>query len=198
MKPENCFRVARSHDEHFIKVLDFGLAKVFGDEREPQSALSTTGKVFGTPEFMSPEQCRGETADERSDVYSVGCMLFEMLTGDVPFSNPDSHLATLVMHIDNPVPLPSGVAPLAGITEQMDALLLRALEKDKELRFQSMKDLAEAILAVPSGETASRSSMTAVQAQRWIDEPNAKLALGLGCLSAGLAAALTAALLAGG
>jgi serine/threonine protein kinase len=199
LKPENCFRTRRRRNGDFIKVLDFGLAKIFGDERNPQQALSNSGKIFGSPVYMSPEQGRGLPADDRSDVYALGIMLFEMLTGTVPFYSDESHIAILVMHATDPVPAPSRVAPEACITSDMDALILKALAKDPAQRFQSMKELAEAILAIPSPDAGAASHVgTSVQergSKRWLDQPNAQLVLGLAGLCLILTAALVVALL---
>ena len=157
MKPENCLRVRSRRNEDTLKLLDFGLAKVFGDEAQPQQALSSTGKIFGTPEYMSPEQCRGDQADDRSDVYAVGVMLFELLTGAVPFSSSNSFMDTLVMHLENPVPAVTSRVPLGPEGPQLDAIVRTAMAKDPADRYSSMRDLAEALLAVDGGATVDRS-----------------------------------------
>jgi serine/threonine protein kinase len=199
LKPENCFRIRRRRNEDFIKVLDFGLAKIFGDERSPQQALSNSGKIFGSPVYMSPEQGRGLPADDRSDVYALGIILFEMLTGTVPFYSEESHVAILVMHATDPVPLPSRVAPEARITPEMDALVLKALAKDPTERFQSMKDLAEAILAVPNPDAGAEPQVGALVhkggSTGWLDQPNAQLVVALAGICLMLTAALVIALL---
>jgi serine/threonine protein kinase len=197
LKPENCFRTRRRANEDFIKVLDFGIAKVFGDERNPQQSLSNSGKIFGSPVYMSPEQGRGTPADDRSDVYAMGIILFEMLTGTVPFYSDESYVAILVMHATDPVPLPSRVAPEAHITPEMDALVLKALAKDPAERFQSMKELAQAILAILDPDVGNQPSAgpAAHEGTRWLDQPNAQLVVALAGLCLMLTAALIIALL---
>ena len=86
VKPENCFRMKRGANKDFIKMLDFGLAKIFGDELDPHSSLTRAGAIFGTPEYMSPEQARGKKCDGRTDVYAAGVLIYELVTGQVPFS----------------------------------------------------------------------------------------------------------------
>jgi len=151
MKPENCFRIERSGNPDFIKVLDFGIAKVTSeDPNSTGGRLTSTGMIFGTPTYMSPEQAQGQPVDHRADIYAVGVILYEMLTGQVPFS-ADNFMGILTKHMfDQPV-APSEVAPAAGIAPEVEAIVLKALQKDRGFRFQSMQELAAAILAVGTG-----------------------------------------------
>ena len=151
MKPENCFRIERSGNPDFIKVLDFGIAKVTSeDPNETAGRLTSTGMIFGTPTYMSPEQAQGQRVDHRSDIYALGVILYELLTGKVPFS-ADNFMGILTKHMfDQPV-APSEVAPQAGISPEVEALVLKALQKDRGFRFQSMQELAQAILDVGTG-----------------------------------------------
>ncbi|RMG98326.1 MAG: serine/threonine protein kinase [Deltaproteobacteria bacterium] len=149
MKPENCYRIKRGKNEDFIKVLDFGIAKVTGDEGGDKG-LTRTGMIFGTPEYMSPEQARGERPDHRVDVYAVGVIMYELLTGRVPFT-ADTFMGILTKHMFEPPPAPTSVNPNADITPEIEAIILKALQKDKELRFQSMDEMAAAIEAVGTG-----------------------------------------------
>lgn len=144
IKPENVFRTTRGSNEDFIKVLDFGLAKVVSDEPGIETSLTAVGGIIGTPEYMSPERVRGEKLDERSDVYAVGVLLYEMVTGCVPFSG--DHYTLVLDQQLHAAPLPpSQVAPDANIGAGLDAVILRALEKDRERRYASVADLAEGL-----------------------------------------------------
>ncbi|MBN2715821.1 MAG: protein kinase, partial [Deltaproteobacteria bacterium] len=99
MKPENVMLCKRGDETDFVKVLDFGIAKMLEDgEKDQQKALTKTGMVFGTPQYMSPEQVRGEKLDARSDIYSVGIILYEMLTGTIPFK-ADTPMGLLTKHL---------------------------------------------------------------------------------------------------
>lgn len=153
MKPENCFRIRRGNNEDFIKVLDFGIAKVTSDEGEGGRALTRTGMIFGTPEYMSPEQAKGERVDHRVDVYAVGVIIYELLTGRVPFT-ADTFMGILTKHMFEAPPAPSTIVPTAQIPSEAEAIILKALQKDREYRFQSMKELAEAVEAVGTGLAA--------------------------------------------
>ena len=151
MKPENCFRIERSGNPDFIKVLDFGIAKVTSEDPDGTAGrLTSTGMIFGTPTYMSPEQAQGEKVDHRSDIYALGVILYELLTGKVPFS-ADNFMGILTKHMfDDPL-APSEIAPEANISPEVEALVLKALQKDRGFRFQSMQELAEAILDVGTG-----------------------------------------------
>ena len=149
MKPENCYRIKRGKSEDFIKVLDFGIAKVTGDEGGDKG-LTRTGMIFGTPEYMSPEQARGERPDHRVDVYAVGVIMYELLTGRVPFT-ADTFMGILTKHMFEPPPAPSAANPNVEIPPDVEAIILKALQKDKELRFSSMDEMAAAIEAVGTG-----------------------------------------------
>jgi serine/threonine-protein kinase len=147
IKPENCFRIKRGANRDFIKVLDFGLAKVVTDDPGMETSLTAVGGVIGTPEYMSPERVRGEKLDERSDVYAVGILLYEVCTGCVPFSG-DHYTLVLDQQLHAlPVP-PRQVAPHAGISPELEAVILRALAKDRDRRYPNIRTLAETLAAV--------------------------------------------------
>jgi len=148
IKPDNCFRLTRGDNEDFIKVLDFGIAKVLGDEID--QALTQTGVVMGSAEYMSPEQAKSEPIDARTDLYSVGVILYQMLTGKVPF-RANGFMGTLSKHIMEPPPPPRQVAPEAKITRQLEQLVLKALAKEPGDRFQSASEFAAALKAMPPG-----------------------------------------------
>jgi tRNA A-37 threonylcarbamoyl transferase component Bud32 len=145
MKPENVFVVPRDDGREFVKVLDFGIAKVLGLE-EDAPRLTRTGMIFGTPEYMSPEQAQGQQVDHRVDIYAVGCLLYHMLTGDVPF-RAESFMGILSKHM-----LETPIAPRvrnAAIEPAVEAVINRAMEKDPGKRFQTMREFVEAL--VPLG-----------------------------------------------
>ena len=152
MKPENIFLIQREGQPHFVKILDFGIAKVMGlDPNGPR--LTRTGMIFGTPEYMAPEQAEGKDTDHRADIYAVGCILYHLITGQTPFV-AESFMTMLTKHLmEEPVP-PSARRPDLTITPEMDALVLKALEKDRDKRWQSMAELLEAVSACAGPETA--------------------------------------------
>lgn len=145
LKPENIFLTNQGGIADFPKVLDFGLAKVTQREMRPGSLILTQeGMVFGTPEFMSPEQARGQSLDARSDIYSLGCILYEMLTGKLPFdaSQPMDYLALQIR--GTPIPLGQRVPGLT-FPPGLEAVVMQALEKDPARRYPSAADFAMAL-----------------------------------------------------
>lgn len=144
LKPSNCFRVLADGGER-IKIIDFGVATTIGD-REGGSRM-----VVGTPQYMSPEQARGAAVDARSDVYSAGIILCELITGRVPFQG--SPIAVLTAQIDEP---PARLRQLAPEGMRIDPAIQRiyehAVAKDPAQRFASIEAMAAAIRAVPAEE----------------------------------------------
>ena len=158
LKPENIFLTTQGGIADYPKVLDFGLAKVTEREMRPGSLILTQeGMVFGTPEFMSPEQARGEKLDGRSDIYSLGIIMYELLTGKLPF-DASQPMEFIQKHIkEQPIPLsrraPNRVWP-SGMWEVLD----KALAKKPIDRFQTANELAQALRNVQSSTGHSSSS----------------------------------------
>ncbi len=130
-----------------VKVMDFGIARAISDS---SATVAQTTAILGTALYFSPEQAKGETVDARSDLYSTGIVLSEMLTGRPPFTG-DSPIAVAYQHVSEPAPPPSASNP--RVTEQMDAVVLRALEKDKNRRYQSAAEFRADVEAVVAGRT---------------------------------------------
>ena len=118
---------------------DFGIARLIGDV-----SLTQTGQMVGTPAYMAPEMVRGAEADARADVYALGVVLYQMLTGQAPFP-AQTPLAMLHAHANTPPPAPRTIVP--GLPRAVDEVLLRALAKDPEARFQTAGALAQAFRA---------------------------------------------------
>lgn len=145
LKPENIFLCTQGGLTDYPKVLDFGLAKVTERQMRPGSVILTQeGMVFGTPEFMSPEQAQGKTLDARSDIYSLAVILYEVLTGKLPFEakTPMEYIQKHVM--EPPIALSQRV-PGKTFDPGLDAVLAKALAKKPEDRFQSAAEFAEAL-----------------------------------------------------
>jgi len=146
MKPENIFLVTRENQEDFVKIVDFGIAKMSDIEMEgaPGRKLTKTGMIFGTPEYMSPEQAAGKPLDHRVDVYSMGVIVYECVTGRVPFVG-DTFMGILTQHMFEEVPLLSVVNPNVHCGAELETVILRALAKDPDERFRSMDEFGRAL-----------------------------------------------------
>ncbi|MCS6899190.1 MAG: serine/threonine-protein kinase [Myxococcales bacterium] len=152
LKPENIFLSTQGGIKDFPKVLDFGLAKVTEQEMRPGSIILTQeGMVFGTPEFMSPEQAQGKILDARSDIYSLAVILYEVLTGKLPFDakTPMEYIQHHVM--TPPIPLHERV-PTAGFPPALSEVLNRALAKNPDDRYQTAAEFAQALEPFAQGK----------------------------------------------
>ena len=147
-----------------VKVMDFGIARAVADT---SATMTQTAAVIGTAQYLSPEQARGETVDARSDIYSAGCLLYELLVGRPPFVG-DSPVSVAYQHVrEMPVP-PSQLDPV--VTPDIDAVTLKALAKDPADRYQSAREMKADITRVLSGQQATavvpRMDQDAVATQR--------------------------------
>src|SRR6185295_1944790 len=132
---------------------DFGLTK----QMDATSGVTATGRWVGTIDYASPEQIKGKQVDARSDVYSLGCVMFVALTGRLPFER-EAEVAKLYAHINDPAPAPSSYT--SGLTGELDPVVARALAKDPEERFPSAGDLGRAALAAVTGSAVAEPERT--------------------------------------
>lgn len=146
VKPQNVL----VDEDGVAKVTDFGIARSHGG---PDEALTMTGTILGTGDYLSPEQATGAQADEHSDQYSLGAMLFELLTGDVPFKG-ETLVAVAMRHVNDPLPSVRERRP--DVSARVEALVRRAMAKRPEDRFPSMDALAAALEAAMAEENATR------------------------------------------
>lgn len=159
IKPANLFLVGGLAGEPQLKVLDFGLAKIerdrllYGDS----GGLTRTGSTVGTVEYMSPEQARGEPLDPRSDLFSLGAVLYEMATGDVPFRGATSAVVFAELLGSEPVPPRKANA---GVSPGLDAVIRKLLVKDREHRTPSANALAEELRKLKEAASASATAAT--------------------------------------
>jgi eukaryotic-like serine/threonine-protein kinase len=144
LKPDNVMLTTRGEDADFVKILDFGIAKVPPQEPVSEGAapLTRVGMVYGTPEYMAPEQAMGKPVDARADLYALGVMLFEMVAGRRPWDD-ENKVVLLGRHISDPVP------PLAGAPPSLVAVIRKLMSKEADERYQKAEDVVAALDAIP-------------------------------------------------
>jgi serine/threonine protein kinase len=145
LKPSNIMLATEMDGTQIVKIVDFGIAKMTHSDNEQH--LTKTGEIFGSPFYMSPEQCRGLSPDHRSDLYSIGCAMFECLSGSVPYCGENS-IRTLFMHIEEPIPtlkLPNYKS--FAVARALEQVTERLLQKDPGNRFQSASEVKKSLLA---------------------------------------------------
>jgi serine/threonine-protein kinase len=188
LKPDNVMLVERQGDPDFVKVLDFGIAKVPVDElpsmqpspgSNPDKPLTRVGRIYGTPEYMAPEQAAGEVVDARADLYALGIVLYEMLSGRRPFES-ESLPQMLAMQLTAKPPRFSEKCPSRAIPAKVEALVFAMLEKDPAVRPASAKAVREQLEellregATPTlgGVAGAHGRDSASRWERWEKEPS--------------------------
>ena len=155
VKPDNLFVCRLGDEADFLKVLDFGIARM--DDAEEDATVTRAGWVHGTPAYMPPEVCNGGRADPRSDVYSLGAVLYYLLTAAPPFTAATS-AAVMVAHVNEPPPPPSLRAPVPADVERV---ILRCLSKDPAQRYESARELDRALAECKDTQMWSRDEARA-------------------------------------
>lgn len=150
VKPSNIILVRGAGGVETVKVVDFGIAKVLPATDAKTAQLTQTGEIFGSPLYMSPEQCNGENLDVRSDIYSLGCTMFETLTGRAPFAaaNP---FKVMMNQVQMPPPAMRSVAPKLEIPATLESVILTCLDKTPANRYQSASILQSDLKRIQRG-----------------------------------------------
>ena len=151
IKPQNMLILPETGE---LKIMDFGIARVQA-VKSGDAGLTTAGTVMGTPDYMSPEQAQGLPADFRSDIYSLGIVLFEVFTGALPFTG-DTMMQIVLSHIRNPPPAPRSVNP--RVPERLEAIILKCIDKDPNHRYQTVGDLLDDLDEVSSSVGSSSAT----------------------------------------
>ncbi len=152
LKPANIFLTHMGDDRDFVKVLDFGIAKITSAAMDTN--LTGTGMVLGTPRYIAPEQARGERIDSRADIYSLGVILFELLTGKPPF-DADQPLSLMMKHCQDPVPPLRKMNPEVAVPIRVEDMVYAMLAKEPDGRPKSAAEVRNRMLAMlrPQGAT---------------------------------------------
>jgi serine/threonine protein kinase len=157
LKPGNIMIVQNEDERDIVKVVDFGIAKMYESDEGGNDVqkLTTTGELFGSPVYMSPEQCGGYELDARSDIYSLGCVIYETLTGKLPCVGK-TVLETISKQLASPPATFSEARPDLYIPEWVELIVMRALQKDRAKRQQTMRDMQQELnVGVSTHSTAS-------------------------------------------
>ncbi|MEZ4590054.1 MAG: protein kinase [Chloroflexota bacterium] len=162
IKPAN---IMLNDDTGRAVLTDFGIVKMMGNQ---SMAYTATGALIGTPAYMAPEQALGQSGDHRVDIYSLGVMLFQMVTGILPF-DADTPLAVVMKHVNTPAPLPESIIP--DIPWGLQEVILKALAKSPDERYQSAGEFAAALRAVDLSTTASKPVGVAAPPVQSLDHP---------------------------
>lgn len=183
VKPQNVLVGIDEDGQRVAKLADFGLCKLQDEVADPEGRLTRTGIALGTPVYMSPEQCYGQHTDVRSDIYSFGCMLFEMLTGVPPFS-AEAPAALLMKHINEPPPRLLDVVKGTGMPPQLQDIYLRCLQKDPRHRYQSFAAVIQALKEIENrgDQGAGFKSDDTHRLQRYLQRVGAPPLLKLACV----------------
>ncbi len=146
LKPENIVLIDKPDRKDFVKILDFGISKML-DTSDRAEKLTAMGMIVGTPEYMSPEQAAGMSVDKRTDIYSLGVIIYEMMTGRLPFL-ADNAIRILMMHQTEKPVRPRDINPEIHIG--MEQIILKCMEKKPEDRFQDMSEITQALIQLLS------------------------------------------------
>ena len=140
IKPSNLILATTPEKPDFVKIVDFGIAKVLTDESEDSMNLTRTGDILGSPLYMSPEQCMGNKMDARSDIYSLGCVMYQALVGVTPLKGENA-VQLIFRHVHDMPAQPRSIKADIELPDIMEPLLFKCLQKDPDKRFSSMDEL---------------------------------------------------------
>lgn len=152
IKPSNIMLTKGINGGDFVKLVDFGIAKVLPSQQKATANLTQTGDIFGSPLYMSPEQCLGNKLDNRSDIYAFGCVMYETLTGQAPFA-AENPIKIILKHLNDQARPFSSLAHDYKIPAQLEAVIMRCLEKDPSDRYQSAEELLKDLQDLRDGKS---------------------------------------------
>lgn len=175
IKPSNIVVTKDERGLPVAKLLDFGLAKFLPTVNSMEKTLTKAGEIFGSPQYMSPEQCRGEAVDERSDLYSLACVMYEMLTGQPPLTG-ETAILTIYKHVNEQPQPASAVNSL--VPESVSLIIQRALSKDLQIRYQSIDEMRQDLTRVAEGGQPEESPISELEVAA---EEKQRMLTSIGC-----------------
>jgi predicted Ser/Thr protein kinase len=152
LKPGNVILSRADDASHFVKIVDFGIAKILTQTASDSRELTKSGEVFGSPFYMSPEQCMGRPLDVRSDIYGLGVVMYECFTGHCPFLG-ESLYDTMNKHVTEAPPSFIQVDPTNSVSKELEAIVMRCLAKNPDQRYQSMTSLRRSLVMALGSRT---------------------------------------------
>ncbi|RKH62259.1 PEGA domain-containing protein [Corallococcus interemptor] len=165
IKPDNLFITQRSGQQDFVKVLDFGVAKLITTQTGVSLTGTLDGTIIGTPAYMAPEQAAGLPVDARADIYAVGNILYEMLSGHPPFQAPAFGQLVVQIITQPPPPLPTHLPSGERVPQELASLVMRCLAKEPEARPQHLAEVTTALLMMPTSPLAAAPANTEALAE---------------------------------
>ncbi len=193
IKPSNIMLVNNDEEKDFVKLVDFGIAQLLAED-ESIAKLTQTGQIFGTPLYMSPEQCQGQKLDEGADIYSLGCVMYEAIAGKTPFLGSNVYETIFKQINENPENL-DGVVKEKNLKDALESIVFTAIAKDRSQRFQSMLEMKSELEQLRLGLAESSSAKLKKLGRQWqlkqaprkiakaLSSKTAKISLSLACIS---------------
>ena len=159
LKPPNIMVVKQENGEDLVKLVDFGIAKLLPGTGRSVAKMTQTGEVFGSPLYMSPEQCMGQALDARSDIYALGCVFYETLTGKVPFDG-ETLFQIIMQHVNDLPRTFCDISPDIAIPEALEDIVLQCMNKERSLRFSSVKAVRNGIAKLYTSKKFKQTAAT--------------------------------------
>jgi len=167
IKPENVYLVRRGRDDDFVKLVDFGIARVL--QAEGDATTTQSGRVFGTATYISPEAATGEGTDHRSDIYSLGVLAYQLLTGELPFEGTTAG-AILMQHVHREPPPLRSKGRGAQVPDELAMVVMRALRKDPDMRQQTLAEFLDSLAEAAGRAGLLNDARTLLLGTVWGDE----------------------------
>ena len=166
LKPANVIVTKQDDGSEHVRLVDFGIAKMLKQDGRQQQQLTKTGEVFGSPIYMSPEQCLGKDIDARSDIYALGCLMYETLSGEPPFLG-NGFLETMNMHVGDKAKPLTEVVPDANLPTELVEVINRCMEKDPAARYQNVGEVRDTLVYITTALLgSSRTHISSISAAR--------------------------------